>query len=268
MTRKVLPTDVKTLEEDDDQNETDVVFILCVLLYSCFVFGRHYFLEGEDYDDIGKFVLVMSNFVSVFPIVQAQGIWMKLLLFCTALSSITWHWIEIGMKLPGEPLKYRSIDRCLSIMTITSYCMQWLPIPYHKTKRKDCLRHWLGPPQETAEWRCRLSIKLFVNMAMSCGAGVVVYRNETLAAPFGMILIVCVVLLSIGYILSGNMTISKKFKIKFILWVLGGAAIGLTAFRFKREDDNNWYNHSLWHAYVFSAAYSFSRALEYLELKD
>lgn len=268
MKEKVLPTDTKTLQEDDDQNETDVVFLLCVIGYTGFISGVHTIYTADDYNDVGKFVLIMSNLFSIFPIVQGQGVWMKLLVFATAMSSIMWHWVEIGMKLPGEPLQYRSIDRCLSIMTIASYCMQWLPIPYPKVEREDCLQHWLGAPKETAEWRCRLTTKLFVNILISCGTGILVYKAEETSVPVGIVLIVCVVLMSIAHLASGSMKISRKFKIKFIAWVVGGAIIGIVAFRFKREDDNDLYNHSLWHVYIFSAAYSFSRALEYLELKD
>lgn len=268
MKQKVLPTDVKTLEEDDDQNETDVVFLFCIILYTSFIFSRHHLFEGEDYNNVGKFVLIVSNLFCVFPIVQAQGIWMKVLLFCTALSSIMWHWFEIGLTLPGDPVMYGIVDRCLSVMSIASYCMQWLPIPYHKTKRKDCLRHWLGPPQETAEWRCRFTVKLIVNMMITCGVGLLVYQNENIATPLGVGLIVFIVLLSLGYIASGTMTIPKKFKIKFIVCVLCGTVFGLAAFRFNKAEESHLYNHSLWHAYIHSSAYCFSRALEYLELKD
>ena len=100
MKRKVLPTDTKTLQEDDDQNETDVVFFLCVIGYTGFISGVNTIYTAEDYNDVGKFVLIMSNLFSIFPIVQGQGIWMKLLVFATAMSSIMWHWVEIGMKLP------------------------------------------------------------------------------------------------------------------------------------------------------------------------
>lgn len=261
--RKVLPTTI-TLEEDDDQNELDCAFFVTTILYSIFAFGSKTIFKGEDYDNISKFCLVMTNMFAFFPILQAQGIWLKLLLMANAVASMLWHWIEVGQSLPGNDEFYGHFDRCLSIMSITSYCVQWLPIRAKKVKQDTFWkRHFMGEPKETAEWRCRLTIGLFVNIIITIGAGYLIYKDEKTTLIVGIGMICIAYLLSIYHLCVGSMSVGKKFRMKFALWTTFGSIIGILAFVYKTNE--TFMTHSLWHTYVFSSAFCFSRALDYLQ---
>lgn len=261
--RKVLPT-TATLEEDDDQNELDGAFFIITMVYSIFVFTSKDIFTEADYEGLGKFCLVMSNMFAFFPILQAQGIWLKLLLMTNAVSSMMWHWIEVGQHLPGNPELYAHLDRCFSIMSITSYCVQWLPIRAKQVKPNTFWkRHFMGEPKETAEWRCRFTIGLFVNIVISVGAGYLIYKDDSSVSIVGLSMICMAIVLSIYHISIGEMCIGNKYRLKFAMWILLGSVIGILAFGYKTRE--TYMTHSLWHTYVFSSAFCFSRALDYLQ---
>jgi len=269
MKQKVLPLGVKqTLEEDDDQGEMDVVFFICVTSYSLFVIFRKSLFTGQDYEDVGKFVLIMTNMFAFFPIMQAQGLWLKLLLIITCFSSIMWHWTEVGLNLPGNHSTYGDVDAAFSIMSIVSYCIQWVPIPPPpEIEAKDFFtRNFLGRPKQTAEWRCRLTPALLINMIITISSGVctILYREYTIFIAIGFVFVAFI--LAMFHLLAGKMTIGSTYRKKFAAFALCGIVFGSTSFVFFSED--SWYSHSLWHTYVFSCAYSFSRASEYLEFKN
>jgi len=264
----VLPLGAKVLTEDDDQGEMDASFMVTVTLYSLFVAFRKSFFSGEDYESVGKFAVVMTNMFALFPIMQAQGIWLKLLLFVTCFSSLTWHWTEVGMKLPGRSDyvdSYGAMDVCCSVMTIVSYCLQWIPLspPEHTEIENFWQRNFFGRPRETAEWRCRLTVGLCVNIVLTLTSGIVVYSFRQYTVHVGLGSIAVALLLSLYHLKRGGMTVGKKFRHKFARWATMGILFGASSFLFKSADDELYF-HSMWHVYVFSAAYSFSRASEYL----
>jgi hypothetical protein len=266
MKQKVLPTTV-TLKEDDDQGESDIAFFATSIAYSIFVFVSPFIFTGEDYVGLGKFCLVMTNMFAFFPILQAQGLWLKLLLLTNALSSMMWHWIEVGQHLPGESDMYGHLDRCFSVMTIASYSMQWLPIPVRKVDPNTFWkRNFMGKPRETAEWRCRFTISLFVNMVVSIGAGYMVYKDDSTASFAGIGTIAVALCLSVYHLCIGEMSVGKKYRLKFAFWTVVGSIVGITAFVYKTKE--TYMTHSLWHTYVFSSAYCFSRASEYLQVRN
>lgn len=269
MKRKVLPIGVKhTLEEDDDQGEMDVAFGISVVSYSIFILCRRYIFYGEDYEHIGKFVLVMTNMFAFFPIMQAQGLWLKLLLITTCFSSIMWHWTEIGMSMPGDDKIYGKVDACFSIMSIVSYCIQWIPIPPPpETESKDFFtRNFLGRAKQTAEWRCRLTPALCINILITVASGVVSTLFNHYTIFIALFFVVVAVALSLYHLILGVMSVGATYRKNFAIWAICGIVFGASAFIFKNMEDH-LYCHSLWHTYVFASAYSFSRANEYLEFK-
>lgn len=269
MTRKVLPIGVKqTLEEDDDQGEMDGVFVISVVAYSLFILFRKNILGGESYEEIGRFVLVMTNMFAFFPIAQAQGLWLKLLLIITCFSSIMWHWTEIGLSLPGEDYVYGDVDACFSIMSIVSYCIQWMPIPPPpESETQDFFtRNFLGRPKQTAEWRCRLTPALCINIIITVIVGILAIEFRDYSVFIALVFVMIAIALSLYHLFAGDMTVKSSYRKKFALWAAAGICLGASAFIFQNMEDR-LYCHSLWHTYVFASAYSFSRASEYLEFK-
>ncbi len=267
---KVLPISVKqTLQEDDDQGEMDGAFVFSVVLYSLFILCRKLILSGEDYDQVGKFVLVMSNLFAFFPIMQAQGLWLKMLLIVTCFSSIMWHWTEVGMKLPGNEDIYGDVDACFSIMSIVSYCIQWVPhAPIQEYTEKDFFtRNFLGRPKQTAEWRCRFTPLLCTNILITIMAGVFTMVFRDYSVGLALVFVAIAVGLSIYHLTLGVMTVGAVYRKKFAICAVCGIVFGGSAFIFQHMDDRV-YCHSLWHTYVFASAYSFSRASDYLEFKN
>ena len=128
-----------------------------------------------------------------------------------ALSSIMWHWIEVGQHLPGKSDMYGQLDRCFSVMSIASYSMQWLPIPVRKVEPDTFWkRNFMGKPRETAEWRCRFTISLFVNMIVSIGAGYMVYKDDSTASFAGIGTIAVALCLSVYHLCIGEMSVGKN----------------------------------------------------------
>jgi len=269
MKQKVLPLGVKhTLEEDDDQGEMDIVFGISVVTYSMFILFRKFIFHGEAYHQVGRFVLVMTNMFAFFPIAQAQGLWLKLLLIITCFSSIMYHWTEIGLGLPGDDEIYGDVDACFSIMSIVSYCIQWMPIPPPpESETQDFFaRNFLGRPKQTAEWRCRLTPALCINMMITIGSGVATIVFREYALFIALVFVMIAIGLSFYHLFAGDMTVKSTYRKKFAWWAAAGICLGASAFIFQHMEDR-LYCHSLWHTYVFASAYSFSRASEYLEFK-
>ena len=291
MTSKVLPvtkydlTPKKSiiLKEDEDQGEMDTVFFLSLISYSVFVACRDSFYTDESKMAEASFNLVMSNLFAFFPIMQAQGLWLKSLLILTVYFSIRWHWTNIGLKLTSDDQWYGKWDAVFSIMIIVAYCMSYLPKckrdfqPTEEQEKKSWVyRMCLGRPKETSEWRCRWSYTLLINMILTTGVGVMVYHvwhggsmNIQIAICWVAICIAvvsAVYQLAMGELKAGN----AKTRKKFMFWIVCGTVFGITAFLFKTAEGNtkadDFFFHSLWHAYVMSCAYSFSRATEYKEI--
>lgn len=272
----------KTLEEDEDQGEMDTVFFLSLFIYTIYLSSIDIlYPDAEDKQSVGKLNLIMSNLWAFFPVMQAQGLWLKFLLTMTCYYSITWHWTNIGMSLPGNTSYYAILDAIFSIVTIISYCLSWLPkiktkLPTLEQEKSHCFyRNCVGKPKETSEWRCRWTPNLVLNISISTFFGVLLYTTR--GAEGSMIQIICcwtfitiAILLALYQLSRGDMKVGKKYRNKFIFWVLIGVVFGCVSFIYKmksdNQDENSLFNHSVWHTYVMSCAYSFSRASEYLEI--
>lgn len=278
----VITTKIKTLEEDDDQGEMDTVFFLFLLTYTIYLSSIDLLYNNQqDKQSIGKLNLIMSNLWAFFPIMQAQGLWLKFLLMITCYYSITWHWTEIGMTLPGETSYYGILDATFSMITIISYCLSWIPkfksnlLSFKCIKSNFFRKNCIGNPKETGEWRCRITKNLILNIFICTCFGIILYKTRGAEGTY--IQIVCswtsiaIAIISALYqLLKGEMKVGKKYRKKFALWAFFGIMFGSIAFIYKmksnNEDENSLFNHSIWHTYVMSCAYSFSRASEYLEI--
>lgn len=282
MTRKVLPK-TNTLEEDEDQGEMDTVFFLSVFLYTIYLCSIDLlYTEKKDKDAIGKFHLVMSNAFAFYPVMQAQGLWLKTILILTVYYSISWHWTQTGLYLPGNRWTYGKWDAIFSIMSIVTYCLSWMPklptkIPTREEERRSCWYHnCRGRPKETSEWRCRWTPNLVINMFVGVLSGGIVYflwdndKGAFYQITMCWMFISIAILSAIYQLVRGKMKVGKKFRKNFVFWACCGVIFGSIAFIYKTKsnetNENSFFNHSVWHMCVMSSAYSFSRAAEYLEI--
>ena len=81
-----------TLGEDEDQGEMDTVFFLSLFIYTIYLSSIDLiYTDKKDKSDIGKFNLIMSNLWAFFPVMQAQGLWLKILLIMTCYCSMSWQ---------------------------------------------------------------------------------------------------------------------------------------------------------------------------------
>ena len=72
----------KTLEEDEDQGDMDMIFFLCVTLFRiCSVSVPHVYTNPDNLYYASRFEIVMTNLWAFFPIAQAQGLFLKGLLY-------------------------------------------------------------------------------------------------------------------------------------------------------------------------------------------
>ena len=181
----------------------------------------HIYPDNNDYQAVGKFNLIMSNLWAFFPIMQAQGLWLKILLIGTCWYSILWHWTQAEFPMPGSSDLYGTLDTCFSCCIIIAYAISWLP----KIKT-----------YKPTPW-------------FSIGVAVVV---------------------ALWHLFKGKMRPGAGYRLNFIFWVVSGFIFGPVAFVYKSKSDirdvDRWVYHSTWHVYVFSCAYAFSRAQEYLEI--
>ena len=66
----------KTLKEDQDQGEMDMIFLLGLTVVSIIFATLHIaYPDDKDYEAVGDFALIISNIWAFFPIMQAQGLW-------------------------------------------------------------------------------------------------------------------------------------------------------------------------------------------------
>lgn len=279
-----LPTTsdtIEPLEEDDDQNELDIVFSIGNIAYASFIalcINDVIYPIAEDKENVAKFHLIMSNLWAFFPIMQAQGMWLKTLLALTCYFSMTWHWYNIGHELPMGQNFYRRFDVILSVMSIVCYSMSWMPKCtktkiYSKSEERNscCVKYCCGLPKQTAEWRCRWTINLIINMVTTVTCGSIIWYSEAYVIHICIISILIAIILAIYQLNRGAMKVGSKNRLKFFLWASSGVSFGCIAFTSKTNDEkstafaNQMLWHVLWHTYVFGAAFCISRASEYLE---
>ena len=99
---------LSALKEDEDQGEMDIIFFVFLFSYTIYLSCIDFLYQDKnDKNSISKFHLIMSNLWAFFPIMQAQGLWLKILLILTCYFSITWHWTNIGLSLPNDTSFYR-----------------------------------------------------------------------------------------------------------------------------------------------------------------
>ena len=275
-----LHENTKVLDEDDDQNEMDTIFIIGNISYTSFILlciHNVIYPITDDKQNVAKFHLIMSNLWAFFPIMQAQGLWLKSLLTMTCYFSMTWHWYNIGHELPMGRDYYRRLDIIFSVMSIVSYSMSWMPL--HKTKiysksqeRKSCcIKYCCGMPKQTAEWRCRWSYRLVLNILICIIFGYIVWQTERYVIEICLVSIIVAFTFAMWQLTRGIMKVGSKYRIKFFCWALCGIIGGGIAFFSKINDEtssgiaNQMLWHALWHTYIFGSAFCISRASEYLQ---
>ena len=266
---KVVPQKTE-LVEDDDQYEIDVVFFVFLLSYTIYLTTIH-----EDVQVVGKFNIVFSNLFSFFPIYQAQGLFLKSVLLGTLYYSLCYHYVEIGNKLPYSIEYYKLLDVVFSTCIIFAFSISWFPdcLEYEPSKehlKRNCwYRNCVGKPKDTAEWKLRFTVKNVVIMLSTLVLSIIVYNYDS----FGLRLAVAIGSIVLAFLLSflqlylKHMLVSKKNRIKFLCWVFFGCLLGSVGFIYKMNSFTETYgylHHSVWHAYVFSCAYCFTRAAEYI----
>jgi hypothetical protein len=282
MTDQVLPLNENILEEDEDQGEMDTIFFLSLFVYTIYLCCIDIlFPEAKDKEAIGTLNLILSNLWAFYPIMQAQGLWLKTLLSLTCYYSILWHWSR-HFYLPGDSFSYGRRDAIFSILTIVSYCLSWLPklatkIPSNQEEKRSCwYKNCLGRPKKTSEWRCRWTSNLVINIGISLISGAILYLNfgednDVMVQISICWISICIALISAMYqLMKGEMKIGMKYRNIFAFWAILGIVFGCISFVHKLKSDdkdaNSNFDHSVWHVYVMSCAYSFSRASEYLEI--
>lgn len=277
----------KTLEEDEDQGEMDMIFFLCVTLFSiCSVSVPHVYTNPDNLYYASRFEIVMTNLWAFFPIAQAQGLFLKGLLICTAWYSILWHWTETGLKLPGNSSKYGTLDTMFSTIIIIAYAISWLPKAktYQPTWHDEHGRcgWWYkscrGPPKQTSEWRLRWTPNLILNVVVCSTVGLIyahhwppIWHGYNMSLVFCWASIFIAVVVAMWHLTRGDMKVGKKYRLNFVFWVVVGISMGITSFVYKQKsndtENKKWLlYHSVWHVYVFGCAYCMSRAQEYLEI--
>jgi hypothetical protein len=276
MTSVMTSNPIGLLDEDEDQGEMDTVFFLSTAIYTAYILCIDLLYDEENVTNVNKFHVIMSNLFAFFPLMQAQGLWLKFLIFSTCYFSIVWHWTaDLKLGLPGSFVSYERGDLVFSIMTIISYCLSWLPkvkptIPSYKQELgvfgwwyKNCR----GQARETSEWRCRLSVNLAINFCITSLFGAVLYIAYDQKAQLDLLLcwffITIAVVSALYQLYRGNIRV-KKYRTKFCFWVIVGVVFGSVSFIHKLKEDLN--AHIMWHVYVFACAYSFSRASEYIDI--
>ncbi len=269
-----------TLHEDEDQGEMDTVFWLAFVLFTISqICVDWWYPDAADKEAIGKFDIIMTNLWAFFPIMQAQGLFLKSLLLLTCWYSILYHWTDAGFDMPGDHDLYGKLDGMFSTLIIVSYAISWLPkfktkIPTLNEKRKSCwYKNCRGPPKETSEWRCRWTPNLLLNIGVCSAVFVymfVTYPDSTLNFVICWLSIAMATVIALYHLKKGKMSVGKKFRLNFLFWAAIGITLGIISFSFKMESDertpNSYSYHSIWHVYVFSCAYCLSRASEYLEI--
>lgn len=275
-----LHENTEMLDEDDDQNEMDTIFTIGNISYTTFILlclNNVIYPIAEDKENVGKFHLIMSNLWAFFPIMQAQGLWLKSLLAMTCYFSMTWHWYNIGHELPMGREYYRRLDIVFSVMSIVSYSMSWIPL--YKTKiysksqeRKSCcIKYCCGMPKQTAEWRCRWTYRLGLNILICIIVGAIIWQSEQHVIEICLVSIIVAFTFAMWQLTRGIMKVGSKHRIKFFLWASSGVGFGCIAFASKINDEksldvgNQMFWHALWHTYIFGSAFCISRASEYLQ---
>lgn len=264
------------LKQDDDQMNLDAIFFVSMFLYAFYITLIPWIYNEKDTISVNKFHLLISNCFALFPILQAQGLFLKLLLICTAYFSMVWHWTsDIGLDLPHDDKLYGKGDTILSILTIISYCLAWIPKfkvyqPTNEEKKKIWYKYFRGDPIQTSEWRCRFTLNLMLNIFVCFLFGILLYMTSDNENAQDIQITICYAFIFIA-LFSGlyqlhkkSLEIGMKKKKYFAFWLSVGVLFGIFAFLKKVQNTLN--SHIFWHILVFSAAYSFSRASEYLQI--
>lgn len=278
MTGKVLPLSTKDsiiLKEDEDQGEMDIAFFLSTGLYTIYLCSIDWLYDEEDGIAVNNFHIIMSNLWAFFPIMQAQGLWLKSLLLLSCYFSIVWHWTaDLEIPLPSDSDFYGKGDVVFSILTIISYCLSWVPrfntkIPTKEEERSCWYYNCRGRPKETSEWRCRWTLNLILNIYLCLTFGIILFVTwdedvESIQIFLCWMFISVAIVSALYQLYRGEMSVGNKYRKNFIFWVGIGSLFGIVSFIHKIRDDHN--SHCIWHVYVMACAYCFSRASEYLEI--
>lgn len=279
--RNVLPI-TYTLKEDQDQGEMDVVFFMGLICFTLFMVGIDlWYPNKSEKIAIGKFSIIMTNLWAFFPIMQAQGLFLKSLLIGTCWYSILWHWTRVGFEMPGNHDLYGALDAMFSTNLIIAYALSWMPKlktkrPTMEEERNSCwYKNCRGPPKETSEWRCRWTPNLLINLLICTVMGIVYMEHwPWYIGNVDIIMLCCWLSIAIAIVMAlyqlfrGQMKVGNKKK--FVFWAFLGITFGIVSFVYKvKSDKEGLYSnihHSVWHVYVMSCAYCMSRGQEYLEI--
>lgn len=258
------------------------IIVLCVTL-AILVFLNYSILQWKDnqIDSVSKNVVILTNFWAIFPIIVANGIWIKSLLIASMLTSFWAHMQWSGVLIPGkEPGKW---DNVFATTVIVAYAFTWWPDRWSifLPEDKHCL-FFTGRSNKTTTFNCKLSTKLLLNIVISTITAIFIYiyydesptiikinhMKMTLQDVIPLFAIIAAIGFGLIYICDDEKHIGNKNKPYFIVFFILGTASGIYGYMSKRM--NTKYEnvlHSQWHVLMFTSAYCFSRASSYIQIE-
>ena len=259
----------------------DIIVFICTL--SALFFLNYSILQWKDnqIDSVSKNVVILTNFWAIFPIIVANGIWIKSLLFASMISSFWAHMQWSGVLIPGEePGKW---DNILAATVIVAYSFTWWPDRWSRflPENKNCL-FFTGQTIETTTFTCKLSTKLLLNVTLSLLTATIIYiyydENPTIIRINELTLtmediipifsIIAAYVFGFIYICDDEKHIGNNNKPYFIVFFIlgtGSAIYGYISKKMNAKYENVL--HSQWHVLLFTSAYFFSRASSYIRLE-
>ena len=237
--------------------------------------------KDDQIDSVSKNVVILTNFWAIFPIIIANGIWIKSLLVASMITSFWAHMQWSGVLIPGEePGKW---DNIFATTVIVAYAFTWWPDRWSifLPEDKHCL-FFTGRSNQTTTFNCKLSTKLLLNIAMSTITAVLIYiyyddsptiikinhMKMRLQDVIPVFAIIAATFFGLIYICDDEKHIGNKNKPYFIVFFILGTASGIYGYISKRMD-TKYENvlHSQWHILMFTSAYCFSRASSYIRIE-
>ena len=242
--------------------------------------------ENEFQKDFQKILVIVTNGFGIFPAIVADGIFLKFMILGAMITSFWAHMNWEEFKTPGFESNPGKWDNAFSVGVIIAYTCTFFPdrwscnVKYNKKRTPRFIKETFYEPEYTNSCSLPLNLKTLLQIIFTTTAFIIValYYEDNIVlvnimtVGFGIPDVICIIFvllaLIFGVIYTCNTPEHLISKTAFIIYILLGIALALTAIISKKTGEKSELKeavHSIWHICIFTAAYCISRAHSYIK---
>lgn len=285
MAKPIVPT-YYTIDMEISIYSIDILVFPLALLAFIYLNINIYYWSTPFQKDFQKLMVIITNGFGIFPVIIADGIFLKFMILGAMITSFWAHINWENFSIPGFEDNPGKWDNAFSASVIIAYCCsffpdRWFSKCFENNKRKPRGIDYITRPWHTNSCSLPLNTKTLCQVVCTTISFFIILLNyETNPTIFsigdvgfkvGDILCIgfAVFAIIVGLLYVCNTPDHLTNRTKFEIFISLGIGLAIYAIISKKAGENSKLPeavHSVWHICIFVAAYCISRAHSYIKM--